>query len=282
MVKTGSPTSDPTRRAHAGHPGGQRAGRLRARAGTCPRRSVAPLDRREPEGREPDRPADAEPLAGVAAVTADPNPARTPRRESTSPSPAWRRFVRPPRRRCASRSRLDASGAAVRSLLLGVQLQIAATRAPLRRRPSRRSSPTCSATPERWGKTLRTLPWLRATLVVRRSTARRRRQARRRVHVQLRGLRGAVPRRPARRRRAAGAAAGAAPSSTPAPTNRHAGPAASAWDRETGLPAAGTRRGARRSTSTSRTPPGCGWSRSQALREVQVDRRAPRRRPGIR
>lgn len=60
---------------------------------------------------------------------------------------------------------LDAAGAAVRSVVLDVQVQIAATR--------RRYAPAEQAqladlfgTPERWGTTLRTLPWLRATLVV--------------------------------------------------------------------------------------------------------------------
>lgn len=60
---------------------------------------------------------------------------------------------------------LDAGGAAVRSVLLDVQVQIAATR---RRYDAAEQAQLADlfGTPERWGETLRTLPWLRATLVV--------------------------------------------------------------------------------------------------------------------
>jgi hypothetical protein len=60
---------------------------------------------------------------------------------------------------------LDAGEAAVRSVLLDVQVQIAATR----RRyddAERAQLADLFGAPERWGETLRTLPWLRATLVV--------------------------------------------------------------------------------------------------------------------
>jgi hypothetical protein len=60
---------------------------------------------------------------------------------------------------------LDAGAAEVRSVLLDVQVQIAATR----RRyddAERIQLADLFGAPERWGETLRTLPWLRATLVV--------------------------------------------------------------------------------------------------------------------
>jgi hypothetical protein len=59
---------------------------------------------------------------------------------------------------------LDAGGATVRSLALGVQIQIAARQ----RRYAERDQPQLVdlfGDPARWGQTLRTLPWLRATLV---------------------------------------------------------------------------------------------------------------------
>lgn len=60
---------------------------------------------------------------------------------------------------------IDAGGAAVRSVALDVQVQIAAAR----RRYTQEEIPPLAdlfGTPERWGETLRTLPWTRATLVV--------------------------------------------------------------------------------------------------------------------
>jgi Family of unknown function (DUF6084) len=61
--------------------------------------------------------------------------------------------------------RIGAAGAAIRSILLDVQLQIAATR--------RRYDPVeqerladLFGTPERWGETLRSVPWTRVTLAV--------------------------------------------------------------------------------------------------------------------
>jgi Family of unknown function (DUF6084) len=60
---------------------------------------------------------------------------------------------------------LDAGEAAIRSVLLDVQVQIAATR----RRyddAERVQLADLFGAPDRWGETLRTLPWLRATLVV--------------------------------------------------------------------------------------------------------------------
>jgi Family of unknown function (DUF6084) len=60
---------------------------------------------------------------------------------------------------------LDAAAAAVRSVLLDVQVQIAAAR---RRYDAAEQAQLADlfGAPERWGETLRTLPWLRATLVV--------------------------------------------------------------------------------------------------------------------
>ena len=59
----------------------------------------------------------------------------------------------------------DAGGAAVRSLVLGVQVQICARE---RRYAAAEQAPLADlfGAPERWGHTLRTLPWLRATLAV--------------------------------------------------------------------------------------------------------------------
>jgi len=60
---------------------------------------------------------------------------------------------------------LDAAGAAIRSVVLGVQVQIAARR---RRYDAAEREPLADlfGTPERWGETLRTLAWTHATLVV--------------------------------------------------------------------------------------------------------------------
>jgi len=60
---------------------------------------------------------------------------------------------------------LDAGGAEVRSVLLDVQVQIAAAR---RRYDAAEQAQLADlfGAPGRWGETLRTLPWLRATLVV--------------------------------------------------------------------------------------------------------------------
>ncbi|HEV7773768.1 MAG TPA: DUF6084 family protein [Conexibacter sp.] len=60
---------------------------------------------------------------------------------------------------------LDAGEAAVRSVLLDVQVQIAATR---RRYDAAEQAQLADlfGAPERWGETLRTLPWLRASVVV--------------------------------------------------------------------------------------------------------------------
>jgi len=60
---------------------------------------------------------------------------------------------------------LGAGETAVRSVLLDVQVQIAATR---RRYDAAEQAQLADlfGMPERWGETLRTLPWLRATLVV--------------------------------------------------------------------------------------------------------------------
>lgn len=60
---------------------------------------------------------------------------------------------------------LDAGGAPIRSLALAVQIQIAARE---RRYADAEQAPLTDlfGAPERWGTTLRTLPWTRATLVV--------------------------------------------------------------------------------------------------------------------
>jgi len=60
---------------------------------------------------------------------------------------------------------LDADDAAIRSLTLTAQLQIAARE---RRYAAAEQAPLADlfGAPERWGRTLRTLPWTRATLVV--------------------------------------------------------------------------------------------------------------------
>ncbi|MBS1869282.1 MAG: hypothetical protein JSS99_06425 [Actinobacteria bacterium] len=60
---------------------------------------------------------------------------------------------------------LDAGGASVRALALGVQVQIVARE---RRYDAAEQAQLADlfGAPERWGQTLRTLPWLRATLTV--------------------------------------------------------------------------------------------------------------------
>lgn len=60
---------------------------------------------------------------------------------------------------------LGAGDVAIRSVLLDVQVQIAATRRHYDAAERAQLADLFGA-PERWGTTLRTLPWLRATLVV--------------------------------------------------------------------------------------------------------------------
>lgn len=60
---------------------------------------------------------------------------------------------------------IDAGGAAIRSLTLDVQVQIAARERGYDAREQALLADLFGA-PARWGETLRTLPWLRATLVV--------------------------------------------------------------------------------------------------------------------
>lgn len=57
------------------------------------------------------------------------------------------------------------TGHDVRSVLLNVQIQIAARRRPYDRRAQERLM-TLFGAPEQWGSTLSTLPWLRTTVVV--------------------------------------------------------------------------------------------------------------------
>ena len=145
-LKVGKPDVAPDAPAHV--PGIKREtrGQLReAGAATC-RTGVdrRALDRHQPRGARADRPADAEPLAGVGAGGRRRH-RRGRRPTSTSPSRALRRVRvrgRPDAR--LRRSRSTPSGAAVRSVMLDVQVQIAARR---RRygEASRRGSPTCSA-----------------------------------------------------------------------------------------------------------------------------------------
>lgn len=59
----------------------------------------------------------------------------------------------------------DADGVAIRSVLLEVQLQIAATRRRYEAAEQERLA-DLFGTPERWGETLRSVPWTRATLAV--------------------------------------------------------------------------------------------------------------------
>jgi hypothetical protein len=60
---------------------------------------------------------------------------------------------------------ITAAGQAIRSILLDVQIQIAARQRPYGEGAQERLLELFGA-PERWGTTLRTLPWLRTTLVV--------------------------------------------------------------------------------------------------------------------
>ena len=63
------------------------------------------------------------------------------------------------------RLRISSGGLAVRSVLLDVQIQIAARRRSYDAEAEGRLA-ELFGTPERWGETLRTLPWERSTLVV--------------------------------------------------------------------------------------------------------------------
>ena len=60
---------------------------------------------------------------------------------------------------------IDAPGQAIRSILLDVQIQIAARQRPYGESAQERLL-ELFGTPERWGTTLRTLPWTRTTTVV--------------------------------------------------------------------------------------------------------------------
>lgn len=60
---------------------------------------------------------------------------------------------------------IEAPGHAIRSILLDVQIQIAARQRPYSEAAQERLLELFGA-PERWGTTLRTLPWLRTTTVV--------------------------------------------------------------------------------------------------------------------
>jgi Family of unknown function (DUF6084) len=61
--------------------------------------------------------------------------------------------------------RVEAPGVAIRSLMLNVQIQIAARRRAYDERAERRLAELFGA-PERWGSTLGTLPWVRTTVAV--------------------------------------------------------------------------------------------------------------------
>jgi hypothetical protein len=61
--------------------------------------------------------------------------------------------------------RIDAPGAEVRAVLLDVQIQIAAARRPYAPAEQELLADLFGA-PERWGETLRSVPWTRATLAV--------------------------------------------------------------------------------------------------------------------
>jgi hypothetical protein len=61
--------------------------------------------------------------------------------------------------------RIDSEGEPIRSILLEVQVQIAARRRPYDSRAEERLADVFG-TPDRWGETLRTLPWARSTVVV--------------------------------------------------------------------------------------------------------------------
>jgi hypothetical protein len=61
--------------------------------------------------------------------------------------------------------RVDADGAAVRSVVLGVQIQIAASRRRYDAAEQELLADVFGA-PQRWGETLHALPWTRATLAV--------------------------------------------------------------------------------------------------------------------
>ncbi len=103
----------------------------------------------------------------------------------------------------ALRARADAGGAAIRAVMLDVQLQIAAVRRsydPAEQealaRPLRRA--------RRWAEMLRTVPWLRATIVVPPFDGHDDRRSRRALQATTSAARrGALPDAAARRQRAA-------------------------------------------------------------------------------
>ena len=107
------------------------------------------------------------------------------------------------------------AGAAIRSVLLDVQLQIAARRRAYDE-ASHDAAVRALRTGRRVGPTLRTLLWTRTTLVVPAVHRRHRRRPARAVHVRHRGARHPLPRRARATARCRSSSCSAAPSSTPA------------------------------------------------------------------
>ena len=132
---------------------GQRKGNYESRAGTT-RRHVdrRTVDRRGAESARADRPAHAEPVARLVD------------RPRASPSRAPRAWSTPRCRRCGSRWR-DRRRRPVRSVLLDVQVQIAARRRGYDGAAHERLFELFGPAKD-WGTTLRTLLWTRSTLVV--------------------------------------------------------------------------------------------------------------------
>ena len=246
------------------------------------------LDGDQPEGARADRPADAQPAAGLGARHGrrGPRRGRSPARPGAAPSRS--RGARPlahaavPTLRFALRIERAAAPRCARSCSTS-QIQIAARRRALRRGPSRRSWSSCSASRSagatrcarccgrgpRWSCP----PFTGATVVELAVPCT--------YDFEVGG--GALPRRAARRRGAARAA-----------LQRHGvlrrrrrarcRPAGSSWEREARVPAAGRACGARRWTRYfPRHAPGCGcgatrFDRLRAYKARARARRAGRRR----
>ena len=116
-IKSARRTSSRPPQPHQGHQAGQLEGQLRAPEGPSARRPLdgRALDRDQREGREPDRPVDAEPLAGLGARRGRrprPSPSRRAPRPSWPSACSTPRACRTPRcRRWPSRCRSRAPAA---------------------------------------------------------------------------------------------------------------------------------------------------------------------------
>ena len=290
-IKAGDADATTRPRTRPGIKQGNANGQLRAAAGPPARRRGDGRGARpgiNPEGARADRPADAEPLARRRRMRRRRPVARRARRDAAS-----RAGLRGRGRRAACEPaavptlrfalRIDSRAArAVRSVLLDVQIRIAATPARATTRREQERLVELFGEPERWGRhaahaAVDAAPrWSCRRSPARRSStstcpapttsrcaaakylgALERRRGAARAPVQRHGVLRAAPAARCRRARIALGRGGR-------------------------LPAAGARSGARRWTATSRAAPGCGWTATRFDRLAALQGARARCRAGSR